>query len=309
MQYHQFRAMNTIILMEAEGPEAGLAFKLAQSFIEKSEERFTRFSETSELTALNRSAGKWFSASTEMIDLMLDALYCYEVTKGLFDPSILPDLRAAGYTRSIDQLYLYGADANPIDHSRQAMPPFSAIEVDRANDQIRLPEGMQIDLGGIAKGWIAEKAAQLMTTYTSVCAVNAGGDMYLIGHPQGQMTWEIMLEDPRDPTQDLMMLLVEKGAIATSSVTKRVWQQGEIERHHLIDPRNGEPAETLWLSVTAFAPKAILAEAFAKAIMLAGPIQSKTLLVQNPDISFLAVDSQGHIWKSPTEKERINEYA
>ena len=133
--------------------------------------------------------------------------------------------------------------------------------------------------------------------------------MFLIGHPHGSTSWDVALEDPRNPVQDLMILLVDGGAVATSSVVKRSWVQGNVKRHHLIDPRTGQPAETPWLSVTVFAPKAVLAETFAKAILIAGPDGTQTLLDNNPEISFIAVDAEGQIWKSPTEKESIHEYA
>ncbi len=309
MQSHQFRAMNTVILLEAEDPEAAQAFDTAQSFIEISEQRFTRFKETSELSALNRSAGNWFSASSEMMELMTTAMHCHKATGGLFDPSVLPYLEAAGYTQSMDQLWLLGPNQQSEHYPHKGTSPFTAVEIDKTKNRIRLPKDMKIDLGGIAKGWIAEKAAKLMAVHSPVCAANAGGDMFLIGHPRGQQNWEIILEDPRNPTQDLMILLIEKGAVATSSVTKRVWHQGEVKRHHLIDPRSGQPAEAMWLSVTVFAPNAALAETFAKSILIAGPIEAEKLLANNPNISFLAMDTQGQIWKSPAEKESIYEYA
>ena len=309
MQSHQFRAMNTIILLEAEGSETSQAFDTAQRFIKNSEQRFTRFKETSELSALNRSAGKWFSASSEMMELMTTAMHCHKATGGLFDTSVLPYLEAAGYTQSMDQLWLLGPSQQPENYPHKSEIPFTEVEIDKARNRIRLPKNMKIDLGGIAKGWIAEKAAKLMAMHSPACAVNAGGDMFLVGQPIGQKNWEILLEDPRNPSQDLMILLVEKGAVATSSVTKRIWHQGELKRHHLIDPRNGQPAETMWLSVTVFAPNTALAETFAKAILIAGPIEAERLLANNPNISFLAVDTQGQIWKSPAEKESIYEYA
>lgn len=74
--------------------------------------------------------------------------------------------------------------------------------------------------------------------------------MFLVGYPQGMDYWEVGLEDPRDPQVDITTLLLQEGAVATSSVAKRTWKQGNISRHHLIDPRTGEPADTLWLSVT-----------------------------------------------------------
>ncbi len=309
MQYYQFRAMNTDVLLVAEGPRAGTAIQAAQSFIEACERRFTRFSETSELAALNRSAGDWFAASPDMTALIAAALDCHRATQGLFDPSILPDLQAAGYTLSFDQLPRLSPDPKPASRLRTASSPFSAVKADPVNSRVRLPAGMQVDLGGIAKGWIAEKAARLMAGFVPVCGVNAGGDLFVIGLPSGQKAWEIGLEDPLDPARDLLVLLVESGAAATSSVAKRVWQQGGTKRHHLIDPRNGEPAESPWLSVTVFAPRAVLAETFAKALLIAGPEKSQSLLENRPDISFLAVDSRGQIWKSPTEMEKIYAFA
>jgi len=308
MQYHRFRAMNTAILLAAEGSQSAQAFEAAQNFIEQSEQRFTRFKETSELSALNRSAGDWFTVSPEMLDVLILALECHRATAGIFDPSILPDLQAAGYTRSFDQLLERGVDSVPVTRARSKKIPFDAIDIDSLQGQVRLPQGMQIDLGGIAKGWIAEKAAHKMAEYSSACGVNAGGDLFLIGQPQGRTSWEVALEDPRNPIQDLMILLVESGAVATSSVVKRSWLQGDLQRHHLIDPRTGEPAETPWLSVTVFAPKAVLAETFAKSILIAGPSGAQSLLDNNPDISFIAVDADGQIWKSPVEKEKVKIY-
>jgi len=309
MQYHRFRAMNTAILLAAESKQPEQVFETAQKFVEQSEQRFTRFKETSELSALNRSAGNWISVSPEMLDLLLVALECHHATNGIFDPAILPDLQAAGYTKSFDQLLEHSADLSPKLNRGSRSNPFAAIEIDSLQGRVRLPKGMQVDLGGIAKGWIAERAAHKMAEHTSACGVNAGGDMFLIGHPQGRENWEVALEDPRNPIQDLMILLVDGGAVATSSVIKRSWIQGEIKRHHLIDPRTGEPAETPWLSVTVFAPKAALAETFAKAILIAGSDGADTLLDNNSEVSFIAVDADGQIWKSPVEKEVIHEYA
>ena len=158
-------------------------------------------------------------------------------TGGLFDPAILPALRRAGYDRSMDLLREKGAA--PLFESllEGGHPSFSEMELDDANHTIRLPAGMALDLGGIAKGWIAEQAAILLSRFASTCAVNAGGDMFLVGLPEGQSQWPVELEDPLQPENTLTLLRVNPGAVATSTVTKRTWKQGEISRHHLIDRR------------------------------------------------------------------------
>jgi thiamine biosynthesis lipoprotein len=94
--------------------------------------------------------------------------------------------------------------------------------------------------------------------------------------------------------------------LTTSSVVKRKWKQGETPRHHLIDPRTHEPAETDWLSVTVIAPHADMAEVFAKALLIAGPQEAEMLAHNAPEISYLAVDHEGMLWGPLESLELIN---
>jgi thiamine biosynthesis lipoprotein len=308
MQTEQFRAMNTGIVMLAEGAENKLraGFAAAHSFIEDSEQRFTRFSEESELSQLNRGAGKWFKASEDLFIVIREALQLYKQTHGLFDPSILPQLQMAGYTQSMDEIRKAGSRVpEQADPQRPAgLHRFEDIDLDPDTYSIRLPEGMQIDLGGIAKGWIAERAAELLYQHADACAVDAGGDMCLRGYPEGQSHWEVAVEDPRDNDLDLLTLRALEGAVATSSVAKRTWQQGKRRRHHLIDPRTGEPANSQWLSVTVMAPHATQAEVFAKAFLMAGSEEAQVLRMENPGITVLAVDTNGAVIELSKKQEQ-----
>ncbi|MCB0119575.1 MAG: FAD:protein FMN transferase [Anaerolineales bacterium] len=305
METYKFRAMNSDITFAAVGEGAEVGFKAAQYYMQFAEQRFSRFIEDSELSRMNRSAGKWFKVSPEMMSLLQTALECHEQTEGMFDPAILPDLRHAGYTSSFDVIRL-GADLEPVRSSQSRSKPFSTIQLNVEEGNVLLPVEMQIDLGGIAKGWIAEQTARVLADYSPVCAVNAGGDMFLVGHPLGG--WEVQMEDPRDPSQDLMTLIVEDGAVVTSSIAKRVWKQGDKQRHHLIDPRSGEPAETPWLSVTCFAETAAKAETFAKSVLIGGPDYAERMLLKFPELNFLAVNQEGQIWSSIHKKELVRDY-
>lgn len=299
METIQFRAMNTDILLLAEGKVDQLVegFDQAQQFIHSSEARFSRFSEASELSALNRSAGIWFQASQDLFAVIVLSQRFFHLTRGLFDPSILPDLRRVGYDRSMDLLREQGAA--PLFESLLAgkRPSFSEIDLDDSDHTILLPPGMALDLGGIAKGWIAEQAALILSRFASTCAVNAGGDMFLIGLPEGQKQWPVELEDPFQPENALTSLKVDPGAVATSTVTKRTWKQGEKARHHLIDPRTGEPAVTEWVSVTVMAQHAYEAEVFAKTLLIGGPKESEEIARQSRlRFSYLAIDREKNIW-------------
>jgi thiamine biosynthesis lipoprotein len=304
MQYHEFRSMNTTIVLAAEGPknQATTGFEQAQQLVEQHEKRFTRFSEASELMQLNRAAGKWFKASPELFEVVQEALRMAVETDGLFNPAILPALRNLGYDRSMEALAKEGPQAEVIQAIPQ-IPDFRLIQLDPEKPSICLPPGMQIDLGGIAKGWIAENAAMVLAQTCQTCAVNAGGDMYLVGLPGGQDTWEIGLENPMDPAQDYAVLQTTPGAIATSTTTKRKWVRDGKTRHHLIDPHTGFPAESEWISVTVKAAHAAQAETLAKAFLLAGKDARQHEFYHQPQVAFLAIDQAGFLWGSENSHE------
>jgi FAD:protein FMN transferase len=308
MRYHDFRAMNSDILLAAEGAysRTSIGFKEVQDFIEASEKRFTRFSDRSELSRLNQSAGTWFHASEDLFSLLSESRNYYEQTNGLFDPSVLEALEMAGYDRTMDEIKGRELSSTTV----KVMPSridLKEIRFDRSNQAVRLPPGMRIDLGGIAKGWIAERAAGLLAFYSDACTVSAGGDLYVIGLPEGKSAWQVGLEDPLDPNRTIALLKVtSRCAVATSAVTKRRWTLDGREQHHLIDPRTGESAVTDWLSVTVIAPHATTAEVYAKTLLIVGSHQAKAIIARSNQIAVVAVDGNGKLWGSFNSREFID---
>jgi thiamine biosynthesis lipoprotein len=306
MEYDEFSAMNTVVQVAAQGDIVELkpGFERVRQLVEKSEERFSRFRETSELTRLNHSAGTWFYASSAMFDLVKTALKLHSLTDGLFDPSILGALRQAGYDRSMDEIRRSGALPARFDRVWNS-PPFEETHLDPETNAICLPAGIQIDLGGIAKGWIAAQAAEQLSQFTDTCAVSAGGDMALLGLPTGERAWEVSLEDPLNIDQVIAILKISSGGLATSTVTRRQWMQDGQLRHHIIDPRSGEPSNSRWLSVTVYAKSILYAEAFAKALLIAGPSEAQTLLSRVDGLQFAAVEPDGEITGTLENMEMI----
>jgi len=219
-------------------------------------------------------------------------------TDGLFNPAVLPALKKAGYDRSMDEIR-QGGFANQLSRAdgepSVTLQDFRQARLDALSQKVFLPQGMQVDLGGIAKGWIAEQAAHRLAEVSQACGVNAGGDMYLVNLPEGKPDWEVGLEDPLKPERDLAVLHVKPGAVATSSIAKRQWKKNGHVRHHLIDPRSGLPAETDWLSVTVWAEGAAEAEVFAKALLIAGSKQANDLFKNQTNKAYLAVDRTGWV--------------
>ena len=308
MQSSEFRAMNTQILLAAEGDQGTVVrgFAETEKLIHAAEARFTRFANTSELAALNRSAGNWFYASEDMFDVVREAHDYFDQTNGVFDPTILDALELAGYDKSMDEIRAQGVGASSPTVLIRTTSYFRQIEFDEARGAIRLPLGARLDLGGIAKGWIAESAALVLADYSDACVVDAGGDMFMVGLPRDEKAWRVEIEDPRDANATLAVLRVGPGAVATSTITKRRWQQGDRVQHHLIDPRLSAPAETDWLAVTVIAPHTTTAEVFAKALLIAGSTEAEAIAARRDDIAFIAVDRAGKLWSSKNSLEYLN---
>jgi FAD:protein FMN transferase len=308
MEIFEFTAMNTLVQLAAEGDPIELqpVFARAQDLIAAGEARFSRFLPTSELSRLNRSAEGWFLASPELFSLIQEALDLYLLTDGFFDPSISRALIAAGYDRSMDEIRLMENVPIKSGPAYQRIP-LDEIRLDARGLSIKLPAGMQIDLGGIAKGWIAARAVNLLRQYSSAAAVSVGGDMVLSGLPASQPGWQVSLEDPRDEQHVLAVLNLQPGSLATSSVTRRRWLQGGQPRHHIIDPRTGASAEVSWLSISVYAQKATQAEAFAKALLIAGPTQAGQLAARLQGLYYIAVNPDGSLVSSQASEELIYE--
>ncbi len=303
MQTLEFRAMNTAIVLAAEeASPAREGLEVARALIEQSEARFSRFRPDSELSMLNRAAGRWVTVSEDLLDLLQQSVGFSAETGGLFDPSILTDLKRMGYSRSMDEIREQGVGST-VAPRLSARSEFRDLEIDSPQRRVRLPEAMEIDLGGIAKGWIVEQAALMLRRYAPGCAVSAGGDIVFAGYPLDGSSWRVGIEHPLDPAKTVAEVQMGPGAIVTSSVAKRSWRQAGILRHHLIDPRTGEPAENDWLSVTVVAPRITVAEVYAKAILIGGPAQAERLAAQRPEISYYAVSRDGTFAQQSSEME------
>ncbi len=263
---HAFRSMGTSVSLIADPGSPAQAFERAARTVEavfaREDLRFSRFRGDSELTRVNAGAGRWTRVSPAFARLLAYSLEAAARSDGLFDPTVLPSLIAAGYDRDFDELIAGARDAL---HPSEPCGRWSEVELD--GDLVRLPAGVGLDFGGIAKGWAVDLAARAAVDDGLRWAiVNAGGDLRIAGAPPRD-GFEIAIDDPEAPGHELSRLRVARGALATSSVTARAWGPG---LHHLIDPRTGLPADTGILQATVWARTCAEAEILAKRALLSG---------------------------------------
>lgn len=251
MERRTFRAMGTEIELIVDAENAGAALDAAEAEFHRLEALLSRFRDDSELSQLNRDGS--VEAGPDLVRVVELALAGRERTGGRFDPTVHDAVVAAGYDRSFEDVV---AESNV----RCQAPAVAGGGVSVEGSRIALDPGVRIDLGGIGKGYAAERAAELLAL-AGPCLVNAGGDVATRGG-----AWPVGVETDGPP----LTLELAGAALATSGRDRRRWRRDGRELHHLIDPRTGAPAETDLLRVTVVAPDAVEAEVAAKALFLAG---------------------------------------
>ncbi len=288
----QFRAMGTDVglwLWHADEALAGRALARTERFFLRTEAQLSRFQADSELSRLNRAAGRPHPVSPLLFDLVRSALAWRERTGGIFDPTVLGALIAHGYDRSFEQVARRDGQAGPAPVSR---PAGSRVGLNPAERRIWLPAGVGLDLGGIAKGWAVQQAAQRLGRLGPALA-DAGGDIACVGAPPTGSRWLVGIADPHHAEADLATLTLADESVATSSLTGRRWQYHGQAAHHLIDPRTGAPAVTDLASVTVVAPRLPDAEIHAKVALILGSAEGVAYLNKQPGVAALLVTAGG----------------
>jgi thiamine biosynthesis lipoprotein len=163
-------------------------------------------------------------------------------------------------------------------------------QVSKKNSQL------QLDLGGIGKGYAVDRAIAILKQYgVTSAAVNAGGDMYLLGQRQ-ERDWRIGIQHPREEGGVLETVQISDRAVVTSGDYERFFEQDGIRYHHIFDPQNGMPARACQ-SVTIITDSVALGDALATAVFVLGPKAGLKFLEQFPQAEglIIAVDGQRHV--------------
>src|SRR5260221_8146429 len=224
-----FEAMGSTVnvWLNAPGQADAAILKNVPYLFNAWENRFSRFRPSSELCRLNAGAGTWQDISPLMAEVLSLAINASAETGGLFNPLILQALEAAGYDHNFDDPAAF--QPAPGDNVAD-VPDYHQIELDRHNLKVRLPANGRLDLGGIVKGWAAQKTAEYLSR-VGACLVDAGGDMVARGTPDDTGGWLVNIPPPHDENL-IDTVLLKDAAISTSGKEYRHWIRGGETLHH-----------------------------------------------------------------------------
>jgi len=250
------------------------------------EERLTRFVASSDLSCLNAANGKWARVSPMLFEVIELSVQAANVTEGLFDPTLLPILKALGYDRDYAEIeHREAAIEWRVSHQSEGQASWRDIEINSQKQLVRLPRGVELDLGGIVKGWAADVALNRFFNDIPNVIIDLGGDMRVRGGSAESNPWAIGIGNVHagDETKHIAVLTLGAGGLATSGASHRWWLRAGERQHHVIDPHTKRPAN-IWIdhtddnqelyplivTATALASTAAHAEVAAKVALLRG---------------------------------------
>lgn len=264
--------MGTTISLLLPSGQAVMGRQIVHALFTEWEQVLSRFLPESELSQLNQRAGKPMLVSDLLCTVLLTALAAAQATEGVYDPTLLDQLMRAGYDRNFDDL--------PLERCGRCAPGLPGgrwrdIQIDAMQHVVTLPAGLKLDFGGIAKGMAVDAALKQLQVHGIVPAlVNAGGDLAVVGLPPTQGQWQISVPG----RAQCWSVPLRSGAVATSGIARRHWLMDGKLRHHLIDPRSGQPAESDLWSVTVVADRCEQAEVAAKVAFILGSTRGAEFL-------------------------------
>lgn len=236
-----------------------------------------RFQEGSELSRLNATPGRDVVLSPLLAKLIAAALRGARLTGGAVDPTVGSAVKLAGYNSDFAAV---PADGVAIDLVVSRVPGWQAIVFDEATRTVRLPRGVDLDLGATAKAMTSDLAAAagLSAVTRGGVLVSLGGDISVAGDPPAE-GWLIQAsEDSNAPIEHgEETISLRSGGIATSSTTVRRWTRGGVALHHIIDPATGLPSDGPWRTATVVAGTCVDANIASTAAIVMGDAAVKWL--------------------------------
>jgi len=285
-------AMDTLIRLEYWGTDAEAAAKDGFTCLSELEDTFSVTDPESEVFRLN-GEGFLEDPSEDTLKLLSLALAAWEETDGAFDPALLPLKKAWGWLGDEPSV------PDP-DELASALALCGGRKVTLGSSSVRLEEGCEVDLGGIAKGYAAALLAQRASSHDITAAlINLGGNIQTYGHKSDGTAWNIGIRDPEDPSGLLGVLsLSGRNCVVTSGAYERSFTENGVTYGHILNGETGMPADAGLISVSVTGTDTSRADALSTALFVMGEEGAKAFWREHRDFGMVLLDSDGTVWVS-----------
>jgi thiamine biosynthesis lipoprotein len=259
----------TAVVVVADPSGLGAARAAVEDELAAIDAACSRFRDDSELARVNASAGRTVRVSPLLLEALRVALRASDATDGIVTPTLGRSLRLAGYDR--DFRLVAHRDGDGFEARFEPIVS-EAVELDEKRSTVRVPRGVELDLGATAKALAVDRAARAAGEAAGCgVLVSIGGDIAVAGDaPPGG--WPVRIADDHAAAFDASgpTVALAGGGLASSGTTVRRWRACDAELHHILDPRTGRPADTPWRTVSVAAATCVDANVASTAAVVLG---------------------------------------
>jgi thiamine biosynthesis lipoprotein len=315
----------TITVVSSSEKKAGQAIDAGFARIKELEQLLNYFSSTSEISAINKAAGNnSVKASRETLEVVKKAVEIADYTHGAFDPTIGPLSKLWGFSGQNPR------PAVPLENdikNAMGLIDYKKIKINTSTSEIFLEEkGMELDLGGIAKGYAADIAIEAIKSKGVKAALVAiAGDIKGFGFKPNRQTWKVGIQNPRpesgvspsrpdasgrgrggqgDEEDIFATFYLKDKTISTSGDYQRFFIKDGIRYHHILDPKTGYPASGV-MSVSVIAPEGFITDGLSTGVFVLGPDKGIKLL-ESMGLDGIIIDADKKIFITKNLKGKIN---
>lgn len=284
-----FFSMDTYMEITACGAGAESALASCKAEIQALDSLLSVTDENSDIGRINAAGSATVSADTA--EIIRCALQTGGETGGALDITVYPVLKEWGFTASEYRV----PDGERIADLLQAVD-YAQVQLDGGT--VTVPEGVQLDLGSLAKGYASDKAAEILRESGVTSAlINLGGNIMTIGYNPKGGPWRIGIRDPFSLDENIGVLEVADKAVVTSGSYERCFTAEDgTTYHHIIDPSTGAPARSGLVSVTVIGDSGIRCDALSTALFVMGAEKAEEYYREKGDFDMILVTEGGEIF-------------
>jgi len=278
---------DTVVYLTLYGAPDGLINEVWAA-CERYENLLSKTISTSDVSRINAAMGQPVTVDPETWEILRRAKDINRLTEGAFSVTIAP----------VSALWTFtGTTTNTVPNDETRLAAVTLVDDQKIvlgeNNTVTLPAGMQIDLGGIAKGYIADKVAEIIREKATAGIISLGGNVYTVGQKPDKSKFSVAITDPQNPSTSKAVIYTGDCTVVTSGTYERGFNFGGVRYHHILDPKTGWPAQSDLVSASFVMDSSMTADALATACIVIGSEKALELAKsQGLDAIFITADGE-----------------
>ena len=276
-------SMACLYAVELYGPDAEALPRIAEEAldeVDRIDRLMSHYKSDSALTRINRGAAHGpVSVEPELFHFIADAMRYHRESRGAFDITVGPLMKAWGFFRGDGRVPTEDELTAARRHVGGSHVILNSIDRTIAFDQ----SGIELDLGGIAKGYAVDRVVTLLQQRgIGAALISAGGStIFGLGAPPDRRAWDISVQDPVNPRKTALTVQLRHRALSVAGSSEKAFEADGVTYSHIMDPRSGRPVQGL-LSIAVLAPSGTAGDALDTALFVLGPEASRAYLKRLP---------------------------